>query len=112
MASGYLLLHSEYIQRYLCSLSGVYVNVLPNASSSKLSITITVRPDCMDHLKGGLVDSRYQDSITGSCCMPPVDTFSNVPLIVSLTVTIQLSSLLQVVSCIKTVTAKSLKFLL
>ena len=115
MTSGYLPLHVEYMQRHLSSLPGVYVNILPNASSSKLSITITVRPDCMDQLKGGLVDSivacRYQDSITGSCRMPPVDTFSNVPLIVSWTVTIQPSSLLQVVSCIKAVTAESLKLL-
>ena len=115
MASGYLPLHIEYMQRHLSSLPGVYVNILPNASSSKLSITITVRPDCMDQLKGRLVDSiaacRYQDSITGSCRMPPVDTFSNVPLIVCWTVTIQPSSLLQVVSCIKAVTAESLKLL-
>ena len=115
MASGYLPLHIEYMQRHLSSLPGVYVNILPNASSSKLSIAITVRPDCMDQLKCGLVDSivacRYQDSITGSCRIPPVDTFSNVPLIVSWTVTIQSSSLLQVVSCIKAVTAETVKLL-
>ena len=101
--SGYLSACNEYIQRFLSSLPH---DVLHN-TSSKLTISMTVVPDGvpidMDQLSDGLLNCRmalrYQDSITSSLHLPPINAFNNIPIIVNWTVTVQSSSLsfLQVV---------------
>ena len=101
--SRYLSSCHEYMQTFLSSLPH---GILQNASS-KLSVSMTVMPDGvlidMDQLKNGLLSSRValrcRDSITySSLYLPPVNAFSNIPIMVNWTVTIQSSlSCLQVV---------------
>ena len=94
--SGYLSLGHEYIKRFLSSLPH---SILQN-SATKLSVSMTIVPDGvpidMDQLNNGLLNSRvalrYQDSITSSLHLPPGNAFSNIPIIVNWTVTIQSSS--------------------
>ena len=119
-ASRHLPLHNEYMQRIL---SGLLSSRLPNTSSLKLSISVTVVPNDvsinMDQFTSGLMEKhiacRQQGGIFGLLRLPPVDTVSNAPLTVMWTVTIQSPNLQQVVSyktCMSLLINHKSKFLL